>query len=159
MLKQIITTGVAALGLILTMQASAHQSHHHNGRDNNRYHKPTKPVFNVNRAQSYQATLINSGVKNRSLTRYEENKLRKEQRAIAHLEHQYRRNGLQKWERNTLEKRLKSSSKRIKSYMNNHEYRPARHHKKPKHHKQSRHHHQSSHKNSSNGSFTVWISK
>ena len=159
MLKQILTTGIAALGLMLTMQASAHQSHNGHGHDKNRYHKPTKPVFSVNRAQSIQATLINNGVKNRSLTRYEETKLRNDQRSIAHLEHQYRRNGLQKWELNALEKRLKSASKRIKSYMNNHEYRPVRHHKKPRHYKHSRHHGQSSHKNSSNGSFTVWISK
>ena len=147
MLKKIITTGVAALGLILSMQASAHQSHNHNDRDSNRYHKPTKPVFSVNRAQTIQARLISNGVKNHSLTRYEEKRLRQEQKEVASLEHKYRRGGLKKWERNTLEKRLKSSYKRIKSYMNNHEYRNVRHHNKT-----SRH-------NSNSGSLTIWLSK
>ena len=154
MLKKVITTGMAALGLMLSMQATAHQSHHHNGHDKHRYHKPTKPVFNVNQAQIFQANLINKGVKNRSLTRYEEKKLRLEQKQIAHFEYQYRRNGLQKWERNTLEKRLKSASKRIRSFMSNHEHRRVRHHKKP-----NRHHGQISHQHSGNSSFTLWISK
>ena len=151
MLKKIITTGVAVLGLILSMQASAHQSH--NDRDHNRYHKPTKPVFSVNKAQALQARLINNGVKNRSLTRYEEKRLRQEQKELANLEHKYRRGGLKKWERNTLEKRLKSAYKRIKSYTSNHEYRQARHHK------QSRHHNKTSRHTSNHGSLTLWIGK
>lgn len=154
MLKKILTTGVAALGLLLTMQASAHQSNnHHNGRDNNRYHKPTKPVFSVNRAQTLQARLINKGVQNRSLTKYEERKLRQEQKDIAHLEHKYLRGGLQSWERNTLEKRLKKANKRISSYMNNHERRQV------KRKKQYHHHSKTSKHSSGNATFTMWIGK
>ena len=146
MFKKIMTAGVAVLGLVLTMQASAHHS-----RDNHRNHKPSKPVFSVNKAQSIQANLIHRGVKNRSLTRFEEKKLRQEQNIIAHLERKYRHNGLQRWERNTLETRLKSSAKRIKSFMNNREYRHVRHHKKPRHHKHTSHH------RSNNGTATLWI--
>lgn len=151
MITKIISTGLVALGLLVSGQASAHQSHIHHDRDKSRHHTHATPAFNVDSAQLVQARLISKGVKNRTLTRYEEKKLRKEQKEIAHLEYKYRKNGLQSWERKTLKKRLQASRDRIYAYMNNREYRRANHKR------MSHSHNKTSKHMTGSATFTLWI--
>ena len=157
MLKQTLITLLAITSLVASVQASAHQ-------DNNRGHgarhwhqpqpKPVVPKFRINAAQARQAALINQGVQNRSLTRYEEKRLRDQQAGIARLEHRLRHAGLTKWERNTLKNQLIASRKLIKSYMNNHEHRKPRHH----HHRGHNTHGNTTWNHSSrSGSFSISI--
>lgn len=129
MLKQTLVSLLAVTSLTLSIQANAHQDNRH-GVSRHHWHQPApKPVpkFNINAAQARQAALINAGVKNRKLTRYEEKRLRDQQASIARLEHKLRHAGLNHWERKTLKQKLTASKHLIHSYLNNREYRKVRH--------------------------------
>ena len=158
MLKQTLVSLLAITSLSLSIQANAHQEHNRHGDGRHHWHqpapKPIKPKFNVNAAQSHQAALINNGVKNRKLTRYEEQRLRQQQANIARLEHKLRHAGLTKWERNTLKHKLAASNRLIHSYLNNREYRKDRRNHRRGHHG----HNDITWKKSTNhGSFSITI--
>lgn len=117
MLKQIVITGVAAAGLILSAQASAHQNNNHTSHINNghSHHQPApRPAkFNVNREQRQQATMIRQGINTCQITPKEAKKLKSDQKRINKMEKRMRRDGLQKWERNKLKTVLHTARVKI----------------------------------------------
>ena len=151
MLKQSLITVLTTAGFLLSANAFAHSNHHNHSHT---WVKP-KSAYNVDAAQAKLNSLIQKGINNRTLTRYEEDKAKRKLKEIANLEHQYRKGGLQRWELKTLKQHLEASERQIYSYLNNAEYRRVKH--KRQHHPRP-HHHKSGHRNSG-GSFTVWISK
>lgn len=110
MLKQVVITGIAAMGLMLSVQASAHQSSSHTVRINHGHsghHKPAKPPkFRVNREQREQANMIKQGIKTCQITPQEATKLNAQQNRIKKAERRMRKDGLQRWERSKLKQRL-----------------------------------------------------
>lgn len=110
MLKQVVITGIAAMGLMLSVQASAHQSNSHTVRINHGHsghHQPVKPPkFRVNREQREQANMIKQGIKTCQITPQEARKLNAQQNRIKKAERRMRKDGLQHWERSKLKQRL-----------------------------------------------------
>ena len=128
MIKQVLITGIATAVLMLSATASAHQGggsvtvwnnaghgHHHNVKPKRRH----KPKFNVNQEQRQQAVMIKQGIKTCQITPAEAAKLKKQQKRIKKAERGMRSNGLQKWERNALQKRLKNARIRINRFTKN----------------------------------------
>jgi len=67
-----------------------------------RYSKRRKPVYNVNREQRQQAVMIQQGIRTCQITPREARVLNKQQSRIRKAERKLRRNGLKRWEANTL---------------------------------------------------------
>lgn len=126
MLKQVIITGITAAGLLLSMQASAHQVNSHGSRVNNNHshnnYQPVRrapPPFNVNKEQREQATMIAQGVKTCQITPKEAQALYAQQNRIKKAEKRMRRDGLQNRERNTLKQRLHNARVKINNFTKN----------------------------------------
>ena len=123
MLKQLVITGVAAAGLILSAQASAHQNNNHTARVNNghSHHQPAprRAKFNVDKEQRQQANMIRQGINTCQITPKEAKRLRSDQKRINKMEKRMRRDGLQKWERNKLKTILHTARVKINRFTKN----------------------------------------
>ena len=132
MIKQALITSIAAAGLLLSAQATAHgvQSDYHvNGEPAISWnHSHAKPVrrpapkrkkYNVNREQRQQATMIAQGIKTCQITQREAAKLNKQQKRIKKAERRMRKDGLQRWERMKLKTRLHNARVRINEFTKN----------------------------------------
>lgn len=161
MIKQVLITGIATAALLLSATATAHQGggsvtiwnnaghgHHHNVKPKRKH----KPKFNVNKEQRQQAVMIQQGIKTCQITPAEAAKLKKQQKRIKKAERRMRSDGLQGWERNKLQQRLKNARIRINRFTKNRD-RCGRGHKRNKRHG-NRH---NTHWNFSNGhgSFSI----
>ena len=128
MIKQALITGIATAALLLSATASAHNSgssviiwnnaghgHTHNVQPK-RIHKPK---FRINQEQRQQAVMIQQGIKTCQITPAEAAKLNQQQKRIKKAERGMRSNGLQRWERNALQTRLKNARIRINRFTKN----------------------------------------
>lgn len=113
MLKQLLITGIASTVMLGAVQANAHtlvtsstwantNHSHHNAKPK----RHSAPVFQVNREQREQATMIQQGIQTCRLTPNEARQLQNQQQDIRQLEQKMRRDGLSQWESNTLKNRL-----------------------------------------------------
>jgi len=93
MFKKIALTTVAASTLLISMQASA-----------NNYHN--KHAASINKEQREQATMISQGIRTCEITPAEARTLRSTQKRIATMESKFKRDGLTRWERQTLNEKL-----------------------------------------------------
>lgn len=185
MIKQVLITSIAAAGMLLSAQATAHNStgngstvwnnytHGHNshGRHVNPtpVRRPAPPKFNVNREQRQQATMIKQGIKNCRITPREANKLNNQQNRIKNAERRMRKGGLQHWERMKLKKRLHKARVQINRLTKNgekcrrggHKRRHQHNHGGNHNHSHSNGHNFHSHSNwgftNSHGSFSLSI--
>lgn len=168
MLKQFIITGVAAAGLMLTAQSSAHQSHnapriHHGHGHSHHQPAPRPPKFRVNKEQREQAMMIKQGVKTCQITPHEAQKLYAQQNRIKKAEKRMRRDGLQRWERNKLKARLKKARVRINRFTQNADncrpirWRHSDGHREHNNHGHNNHGHSTWSHTSGNGSFSITI--
>jgi len=125
MIKQMLITSIAAAGLLLSVQATAHSggsatvwnnsSHSHNNNGNHhstRRHAP-KPKFRVNREQRQQATMIQQGIKTCQITPSEAARLNARQAKIKKAERRMRKDGLSYAESMKLKKRLHNARVQI----------------------------------------------
>lgn len=106
-MKKIVTALVAAATMAVIVPAGA-------------FAAPWQPI------KARQANLerrIDMGVRNRTLTRNEASSLRTQFANIQRLEWRYRRNGLSNWERNDLDRRFDTLSRRIKTQRHDWQYR------------------------------------
>jgi len=163
MIKQALITSIAAAGLLLSAQASAHSgsvtiwknnSHIHNDHGRHihsappRRHAP-KPKYNVNKEQRQQAIMIQQGIKKCLITPSEAAKLNKKQNRIKKAERRMRKDGLQHWERMKLKKRLHNARVQINRLTKNGKKCGRRGHGSRK--RGYHHSHGSNHHNHSNG--------
>lgn len=160
MIKHVLITGIATAALLLSATASAHKggsvtvwnnaSHGHNHHVKPK-HRP-KPKFRVNKEQRQQAVMIQQGIKTCQITPAEAAKLKKQQKRIEKAERRMRSDGLQSWERNKLQARLKNARIQINRLTKNRD-RCGRGHKRNKRHGQR--HNTSWNFSNGHGSFSI----
>jgi len=68
----------------------------------------------INSRQAQLDQRINQGVRSGSLNRAEATRLRNDLRGLARLEQRYRANGLTRWERQDLDRRMDAITKRVR---------------------------------------------
>ncbi len=78
--------------------------------------------FNINQQQRQLDNRIDRGIRNGRLTREEANRMRSQFRDITRLEAAYRRNGLNRYERNELERRLVTFERRLDNQLRDGQY-------------------------------------
>lgn len=107
-----------------------------------------------------QEMRIDKGVQRGELTRFEERKLRKQNRRIKRLYRDFRSDGrLNRSERKKLLKKLARASDRIYTLKHNDRYRKVQHHRRGKHHRRhDRHHDRYDRIVYSEGGLTVYLS-
>jgi len=158
MLKTMIITSMAAAGLMLSAQVSAHQSDRtvrwHNSHSHSHHHQP--PKFRVNKEQREQAMMIRQGIKTCQITPQEASRLYNQQNRIKRAEQRMRRDGLQKWERNKLKKRLHRARININRLTKN--GKTCWHHNRHRPYGHNDHHHGSSTWNLGSGKGSISIS-
>ena len=122
MFRKILITGIASIGLISAMQASAHTVHKHS---NNHHHNAPapKPSYNITVNINLLLTLITNGVRNNSLSHNEERLCRQDYARITQLRTNYNRGGLQHHEHRQLETHIRNAQKRVRDYSHNGERR------------------------------------
>jgi len=164
MIKQVLITSIAAAGLLLSAQASAHgvqTDHHVNGEPAiswNHSHNtkparrpaPKRKKYNVNKEQRQQATMIAQGVRTCQITPREAGKLNRQQARIRKAERRMRKDGLQRWERMNLKNRLHKARVQINSLTKNSK-QCGRANKKRRGGRKHQHSHGSKHHKHSNG--------
>jgi hypothetical protein len=106
MFKKIAITTIAASALLFTMQASASGGHHKNDAS-------------INKEQRTQAVMIQQGIKSCKITPSEARKARSTQKRIAILEKKFKANGMSRWERDTLKKKLHAARVEINQLTQN----------------------------------------
>lgn len=107
MIKQVLITSITAAGLLLSAQATAHNSggsvtvwknasnsHNHGHKHHVKKVRRAPPKYNVNREQRQQATMIAQGIKTCQITPREATKLNKRQAKINKTERRLRKHGL-----------------------------------------------------------------
>ena len=156
MIKQLFITGIAATGILLSAQSSAHNGnsgtiwnnsvHHHKHLHKVRRPAPKPIKFRINKEQRKQAAMIQQGIKNCRITPREANRLNNRQNRIKALERKMRRDGLQRWERKDLKKRLHNARTQINKLTNNRK-RCNRYGNKRHQHSHGHNHHQHTHGN------------
>ena len=163
MIKQVLITSIAAAGLLLSAQASAHsnggsvtiwKNNASHGHGHSHHAKPVrrpapKPKYNVNREQRQQATMIQQGIQKCLITPREAAKLNKQQKRIKKAERRMRKDGLQRWERMKLKQRLHTARVQINRLTKNNKKCGRRGHGSKK--RGYNHSHGSNHHNHSNG--------
>lgn len=102
MIKQIAITVLSVSALLVSYQASAHNT-----------------ASEIDKQQSEQATMIAQGMKTCQLTPTEAKSLKTIQSGIAALETKYRHGGLQSWELNTLTSKLHNARVEINKLTKN----------------------------------------
>ena len=141
MIRNIIITSVAAAGLLLSAQASAHNSnnvtwkngaHGHGHSHNVKPQKRRAPKFRVNKEQREQAQMIKQGIKTCQITPSEAKTLNKQQNRINKAERKMRKDGLRRWERQKLKQRLHNARVQINKLTKNRK-KCGRHNKKRRH--------------------------
>lgn len=153
MIKQVLITSIAAAGLLLSAQASAHSSggevtvwnnsaHGHTHKHHVKKVRRAPPRYNVNNEQHQQATMIAQGIKTCQITPKEAAKLNKKQSKIRKAERRMRKDGLQHWERMKLKTRLHNARVQINRLTKNGKQCGRRAHKRSHkgHTKRSYHH-------------------
>ena len=122
MIKQVLITGITAVGLLLSAQATAHNqggqgtfwNNSAHGHGHNGHAQPQRRKFRVNREQREQAGMIRQGIRTCQITPREADRLNKQQNKINRAERRMRRgDGLQRWERQQLKQRLHNARVQI----------------------------------------------
>ena len=106
----------ASVALPAAAQSYGHDRDGRGGRDNDRYEQRGDYGWqSINQRQNQLDRRIDQGVRNGSLTRREAGRLRAEFTQLVRLEANYRRGGLNRWERNDLDQRDDRLAARIRS--------------------------------------------
>ena len=128
MIKQFIISSVAAAGLLVSAQATAHNTggtvvwnNSAHGHSHSHHVKPQRraPKFRVNKEQREQAQMIKQGIKTCQITPAEAKILNKQQKRINKAESRMRADGLQRWERQKLKQRLHNARVQINKLTKN----------------------------------------
>lgn len=130
MIKQTLILSIAAVGLLLTAQASAYQhynsyvlsvqtghSDHSQAQSKKRYSKKAARI--INKEQHEQAVMIQQGIKTCQITPREAVTLNVQQSKINKLERRLSSNGLSKWEFSKLNSSLHSARVQINAFTKN----------------------------------------
>ena len=136
MFKQIITSSVIGLGLLLTTPAMAHSSHGHHSHEFEVIqptHQPAQHCVSGKRVNNLQAQLkrsIRKGIRKGQLVGWEIHQARKQQRRINKAEQRMRNSGhcLTRHEVKKLEKRLKRAKQKVRNLKRNNVRRYHGHH-------------------------------
>ena len=116
MFKKALIPALAMVAASVAVPAAAQSyGHGRDYRDNDRYEQRGDYGWqSINQRQYQLDRRIDQGVRNGSLTRREAGRLRAEFGQLVRLEAQYRRGGLNRWERNDLDQRFDRLSARIR---------------------------------------------
>lgn len=116
MFKKALIPALALVAASVALPAAAQSyGHDRGGRDHDRYEQRDERGWqSINQRQYQLDRRIDQGVRNGSLTRREAGRLRAEFGQLVRLEAQYRRGGLNRWERNDLDQRFDRLSARIR---------------------------------------------
>ncbi len=116
MFKKALIPALALVAASVALPAAAQSyGHDRGGRGNDRYEQRGDYGWqSINQRQYQLDRRIDRGVRNGSLTRREAGRLRAEFGQLVRLEAQYRRGGLNRWERNDLDQRFDRLSARIR---------------------------------------------
>lgn len=118
MFKKALIPALALVAASVALPAAAQSYGHDNrgGRDNDRYEQRGDNGWqSINQRQAQLDRRIDQGVRNGSLSRREAGRLRAEFGQLVRLEANYRRGGLNRWERNDLDQRYDRLAARIRS--------------------------------------------
>ncbi|MBL8555051.1 MAG: hypothetical protein JNL41_12285 [Phenylobacterium sp.] len=130
-MKKIALIALAAASLGAVAAPAAAQDYRHDGyrHDSGRhdrsawdYRHDWERGFNINAMQNQLDARIDRGIRNGRLTRQEAGMMRSQFRDIARLEATYRRNGLTRYERNELERRLVAFETRLDRQLRDGQY-------------------------------------
>lgn len=114
--KALIPALVLVAASVAVPAAAQSYGHDRNGRGNDRYEQRDERGWqSINQRQNQLDRRIDQGVRNGSLTRREAGRLRAEFGQLVRLEANYRRGGLNRWERNDLDQRFDRLSARIRA--------------------------------------------
>lgn len=129
MIKQVLITSIAAAGLLVAAQASAHNSggtvtvwknaNNHGHKHHVKKVRRAPPKYNVNKEQRQQAAMIKQGIKTCQITPSEASKLNARQAKIKKAERRMRSNGLSYSESMTLKTRLHNARVQINKLTKN----------------------------------------
>lgn len=131
MIKQVLITSIAAAGLLVAAQASAHNSggtvtvwKNSNASSHGHKHHVKKvrrapPKYNVNKEQRQQAAMIKQGIQTCQITPKEAKKLNERQARIKKAERRMRSDGLSYNESMKLKKRLHNARVQINKLTQN----------------------------------------
>lgn len=114
MFKKSLIPALALVAASVAVPAAA-QSYDRGYRDHDRYEQRDERGWQSINQRKYQLDRrIDQGVRNGSLTRREAGILRADLDRLVRLEVSYRRNGLNRWERNDLDQRYDRLSARVR---------------------------------------------
>lgn len=113
--KALIPALVLVAASVAVPAAAQSYGYDRGGRGNDRYEQRGDYGWqSINQRQNQLDRRIDQGVRNGALTRREAGRLRAEFGQLVRLEGQYRRGGLNRWERNDLDQRFDRLSARIR---------------------------------------------
>jgi len=115
MFKKVLIPALALVAASVALPAAA-QSYGpgRDYRDHDRYERSDYGWQSINQRQAQLDRRIDRGVRNGQLTRREAGRLRSEFASLVRLEAQYRRGGLNRWERADLDDRFDRLEARIR---------------------------------------------